>query len=43
MISIPELSPPETRKAERGGEVHRIYCLLKSWLIECKLSPGDVL
>lgn len=43
MISIPKFDPPDMRKAKRGGEVNRIYHLLKTWLIECKLSPGDVL
>lgn len=30
-------------KAERLGEVERVYQLLKAWLIEARLSPGEVL
>ena len=43
MTSIPEPVPEDLSKAEKEGEVDRIYHLLKAWLIECKLSPGDVL
>jgi len=31
------------RGAEKEGEVDRVYRLLKSWLIECDLSPGEFL
>jgi DNA-binding GntR family transcriptional regulator len=37
------LDAKSSGKAEKQGEVDRIYGLLKAWLIECKLSPGDVL
>lgn len=30
-------------KAEIPGEVERVYRLLKSWLIEAQLAPGEVL
>jgi DNA-binding GntR family transcriptional regulator len=30
-------------KAEYLGEVERVYRLLKSWLVEAKLAPGEVL
>jgi DNA-binding GntR family transcriptional regulator len=37
---------PQTQSSRRTaghGEVDRIYGVLKKWLIECELSPGDVL
>ncbi|HWQ53014.1 MAG TPA: GntR family transcriptional regulator [Bryobacteraceae bacterium] len=30
-------------RPDKQGEVDRIYRLLKTWLIECKLSPGNIL
>jgi DNA-binding GntR family transcriptional regulator len=30
-------------KAEYLGEVERVYRLLKSWLVEAQLAPGDIL
>ncbi len=30
-------------KAEHLGEVERVYRLLKSWLVEAQLAPGDIL
>ena len=30
-------------KAEHLGEVERVYRLLKSWLIEAQLAPGEIL
>lgn len=30
-------------KTEKEGEVERIYRLLKTWLIECELAPGEFL
>jgi GntR family transcriptional regulator, rspAB operon transcriptional repressor len=29
--------------ADKEGEVDRVYRLLKTWLVECKLPPGDFL
>jgi len=43
MITVPEPELEDASKTEKEGEVDRIYNLLKAWLIECKLSPGDVL
>jgi len=34
---------PSKAKAEYLGEVERVYRLLKSWLIEAQLPPGEVL
>ena len=30
-------------KADHLGEVERVYRLLKSWLVEAQLAPGDIL
>ena len=40
---IVELKGTPRAKAEKGGEVDRVYRLLKSWLIDCELSPGELL
>ena len=34
---------PRKSKAVKVGEVDRVYRLLKGWLVECDLAPGDVL
>jgi DNA-binding GntR family transcriptional regulator len=34
---------PSKSKAEHLGEVERIYQLLRSWLIEAQLAPGEIL
>ena len=31
------------KKPKRGGEVARVYGLLKNWILNCRLSPGDFL
>jgi DNA-binding GntR family transcriptional regulator len=36
-------SPRSKSKAEYLGEVERVYRLIKSWLVEANLAPGDVL
>jgi len=32
---------PLTTKSEKEGEVDRVYRLLKSWILECRLKPGE--
>ena len=32
---------PSTTKSEKEGEVDRVYRLLKSWILECRLKPGE--
>ncbi len=39
---LPRIRSPET-KAEKEGEVERVYRLIKSWILECQLRPGDFL
>jgi DNA-binding GntR family transcriptional regulator len=36
-------NPRSKTKAEYVGEVERVYRLIKSWLVEAKLAPGDIL
>ncbi len=43
MTSDPNIIASDESKAGKEGEVERIYRLLKIWLIECKLAPGDAL
>jgi DNA-binding GntR family transcriptional regulator len=31
------------RKSKKGGEVDRVYRLLKSWILNCRFRPGDFL
>jgi DNA-binding GntR family transcriptional regulator len=31
------------KKPKRGGEVDRVYGLLKNWILNCRLRPGDFL
>ena len=38
-----ELTSSPKTKVEKEGEVDRIYRLLKTWLIECELAPGEFL
>lgn len=38
-----ELKSKSQTKAQREGEVDRVYRLLKTWLIECRFQPGDSL
>jgi GntR family transcriptional regulator, rspAB operon transcriptional repressor len=35
--------PHPVAAAEKKGEVDRVYRLLKAWLVECRLPPGDFL
>ena len=37
--------PTETnlRKTKKGGEVDRVYRLLKGWILNCRFRPGDFL
>lgn len=32
-----------TLKSKKGGEVDRVYGLLKSWILNCRFRPGDFL
>ena len=32
-----------TKKSKRGGEVDRVYRLLKGWILNCRFRPGDFL
>src|SRR5579864_7671585 len=41
MSTLP--SPRSRSKAKYVGEVERVYRLIKLWLVEAKLAPGDVL
>ncbi len=36
-------SPRSNSKADLPGEVERVYRLLKSWLVEAQLAPGEIL
>jgi DNA-binding GntR family transcriptional regulator len=36
-----ELKTAAKSKATKEGEVDRVYRLLKQWLAECRLAPGD--
>jgi DNA-binding GntR family transcriptional regulator len=31
------------RKPKKGGEVDRVYLLLKGWILNCRFRPGDFL
>jgi DNA-binding GntR family transcriptional regulator len=35
--------PPVRSTAEKEGEVERVYKLLKSWILDCQLRPGEFL
>ncbi|MEO7145287.1 MAG: GntR family transcriptional regulator [Bryobacteraceae bacterium] len=37
------VKPPSKTKVRKEGEVDRVYRLLKSWLMECEFSPGQLL
>lgn len=41
MIDIARIRPKS--RAEQESEVERVYRILKSWLIEARLAPGDFL
>ncbi|MBI3680585.1 MAG: GntR family transcriptional regulator [Acidobacteria bacterium] len=41
MTSIPDVKTPHKTKAEKEGEVDRVYRIIKAWLIECRLPPGE--
>jgi len=43
MSSAKELRLHHLTKAAKLGEVDRVYQLLKNWLIECELAPGEAL
>jgi DNA-binding GntR family transcriptional regulator len=32
-----------SRKPKKGGEVDRVYSLLKGWILDCRFRPGDFL
>jgi len=32
-----------SRKPKKGGEVDRVYLLLKGWILDCRFRPGDFL
>lgn len=32
-----------TKKPKKGGEVDRVYRLLKGWILNCRFRPGDFL
>jgi len=38
-----DLKTQHKSKAEKVGEVDRVYRLIKAWLLECRLPPGDIL
>jgi DNA-binding GntR family transcriptional regulator len=37
------MSAKLTSKSKKGGEVDRVYALLKSWILTCRYRPGDFL
>src|SRR5215216_1813352 len=42
-VMICDVSPLTKTKRAKEGEVERVYRILKEWLIQCKLPPGESL
>jgi DNA-binding GntR family transcriptional regulator len=44
-VRVLSMAPSKTvlKKPKRGGEVARVYGLLKNWILNCRLRPGDFL
>lgn len=33
----------QAKRSKKGGEVDRVYTLLRHWIVSCKIPPGDFL